>query len=291
MRRGFFKGIGVNILLLGMVSLLADISSEMMMPLLPMFIAALGGSALVIGLVGGFGDSITSLLQVFSGYWSDRYGRKKPFVFSGYAISAIAKLFLAISTIWQHVFITRSLDRAGKGLRTAPRDAIIADSTLTEVRGTAFGIHRAMDTAGAIVGSLLAFLLFWFLGLEFRAILLISAVIAFLALLPILRVREVKREPQKIGLGISFKALPRNLKWFVLIASIFALGNFTYMFFILRAQDFFTGVVSERAAAAIPILLYVLYNVVYALLSVQRACFLTGLGGAGFSCSVIYFSD
>ncbi len=268
MRRGFFKGIGVNILLLGMVSLLADISSEMMMPLLPMFIAALGGSALVIGLVGGFGDSITSLLQVFSGYWSDRYGRKKPFVFSGYAISAIAKLFLAISTIWQHVFITRSLDRAGKGLRTAPRDAIIADSTLTEVRGTAFGIHRAMDTAGAIVGSLLAFLLFWFLGLEFRAILLISAVIAFLALLPILRVREVKREPQKIGLGISFKALPRNLKWFVLIASIFALGNFTYMFFILRAQDFFTGVVSERAAAAIPILLYVLYNVVYALLSV-----------------------
>ena len=267
-KRGLFRGIGINILLLGIVSFLTDLSSEMMMPILPMFITALGGTAFVVGLIGGLGDSIASILKVFSGYWSDRYGRRKPFVFSGYAISSAAKLFLAFSTLWQHVLILRSVERVGKGLREAPRDAIIADSALTEVRGTAFGIHRAMDTAGAIGGSLLAFLLFWFLGLEFKAIILTCAIIAFFALIPFYRVREVKREPQEIGLSISFKALPRRLKGFVLIATIFALGEFTYMFFILRAQDFFTGVVSERAAFAIPILLYVLYNTVYALLSI-----------------------
>jgi len=268
MKRGLFRGIGINILLLGVVSFLTDLSSEMMMPILPMFITALGGTAFVVGLIGGLGDSIASILKVFSGYWSDRYGRRKPFVFSGYAVSSLAKLFLALSTIWQHVLITMSLERVGKGLRTAPRDAIIADSAATEVRGTAFGIHRAMDTAGAVGGSLLAFLLFWFLGLEFKTIILVCAIVAFSALIPFYRVREAKREPREIGLSIGFKGLPRRLKGFVLIATIFTLGNFTYMFFILRAQDFFTGVVSERAAFAIPILLYVLYNTVYALLSI-----------------------
>jgi MFS family permease len=268
MKRGLFRGIGINILLLGIVSFLTDLSSEMMMPILPMFITALGGTAFVVGLIGGLGDSIASILKVFSGYWSDRYGRRKPFVFSGYMVSSLAKLFLAFSTLWQHVLIFRSVERVGKGLRDAPRDAIIADSALTEVRGTAFGIHRAMDTAGAVGGSLLAFLLFWFLGLEFKTIILTCAIIAFFALIPLYRVREAKREPQEIGLSIGFKGLPRRLKGFVLIATIFTLGNFTYMFFILRAQDFFTGVVSERAAFAIPILLYVLYNTVYALLSI-----------------------
>jgi len=268
MKRGLFRGIGINILLLGIVSFLTDLSSEMMMPILPMFITALGGTAFVVGLIGGLGDSIASILKVFSGYWSDRYGRRKPFVFSGYTVSSLAKLFLAFSTLWQHVLIFRSVERVGKGLRDAPRDAIIADSALTEVRGTAFGIHRAMDTAGAVGGSLLAFLLFWFLGLEFKTIILVCAIIAFFALIPFYRVRETKREPQEIGLSIGFKGLPRRLKGFVLIATTFTLGNFTYMFFILRAQDFFTGVVSERAAFAIPILLYVLYNTVYALFSI-----------------------
>ena len=268
MKRRIFSGIGINILLLGLVSLLTDLSSEMMLPILPLFITALGGTAFIVGLIGGLGDSIASILKVFSGYWSDRYGKRKPLVFSGYGVSAVAKLFLALSTLWQHVLVVRSLERVGKGLRDAPRDAIIADSALTEVRGTAFGIHRAMDTTGAIGGSLLAFLLFWFLGLEFKTILLVCAVIAFFALIPFYRVREAKREPQGISLGISFRALPGKMRLFILIATIFAMGNFTYMFFILRAQDFFTLEVSERAAAAIPILLYVLYNTVYALSSV-----------------------
>src|SRR4030042_1603637 len=268
MKKGLFAGIGINILVLGIISFLTDVSSEMMLPILPMFIASLGGTALVVGLIGGLGESIASILKVFSGYWSNRYGRRKPFVFSGYVVSSVAKLFLAFSTLWQHVLIVRSVERIGKGLRDAPRDAIIADSSATQVRGTAFGIHRAMDTAGALLGSLLAFLLYWLLGLEFKTILLICAIVAFFALVPFYRVREVKREPQKVSLSISFKALPRELRWFVLIAAIYALGNFTYMFFVLRAQDFFkeTGVVSQPEAMAI--LLYVLYNTVYTLFSI-----------------------
>jgi MFS family permease len=268
MKRRLLSGIGINILLLGVVSLLTDVSSEMMMPILPMFITALGGTAFVVGLIGGLGDSIASILKVFSGYWSDRYGRRKPFVFSGYLVSAVSKLLLGLSTMWQHVLILRSTERVGKGVRDAPRDAIIADSSLNEVRGKAFGIHQAMDTTGAIGGSLLAFVLFWLLGLQFKTIILACAVIAFFALIPFYWVKEVRREPQKTSLGISFRTLPKDLKWFVLIASVFALGNFTYMFFILRAQDSFSGVFSERLAVGIPILLYVLYNVVYALFSI-----------------------
>jgi MFS family permease len=160
MRKRLFEGIGINVLLLGVVSLLADLSSEMMIPILPMYITTLGGSAFVVGLTGGLGDSISSMLKVFSGYWSDRTEKREPFVVIGYGASALAKLGLALSTAWQHIVIFRSAERTGKGLRDAPRDAVIADSTAPEVRGKAFGIHRAMDTTGAIGGSLSAFVLF-----------------------------------------------------------------------------------------------------------------------------------
>lgn len=130
-------------------------------------------------------------------------------------------MLLAFSLIWQHVFVLRSLERAGKGLRTAPRGAIIADSALA--RGKAFGIHRAMDTGGAILGSILAFALFWFFNLDFRTIFLIAAAIAFLALVPLLFVKERKREGGMQSMKISFKELPRSFHLFVIIAMIFAL--------------------------------------------------------------------
>jgi MFS family permease len=268
-KKRFFQGLGVNVFLLGLVSLLTDLSSEMVLPILPMFITTLGGTAFAVGLIGGLGDSVASALKVLSGYWSDRFGVRKPFVFWGYGISAVAKVSLGFSALWQHALISRSAERVGKGLREAPRDAIIADSVEGQVRGRAFGIHRAMDTTGAIGGSLLAFLLFWYFDLEFKVIILAGGVIAFAALVPFLRIAEVKREPQKNrGLGVSFRVLPRQLKWFVLIATVFALGNFTYMFYVLRAQDAFGGMVSEKSAVGIAILLYALYNLVYALLSI-----------------------
>lgn len=259
MKNGYLKGISVNILLLGIVSFLNDLSSEMIMPILPMFITALGGAGLVVGLIGGLRDSISSILKVLCGYWSDKTGKRKIFVSSGYLTSSVFKLFLAFSKTWQCILVFAGLERVGKGLRTAPRDAIIADS-MREERGKGFGIHRALDTSGAISGSIVVFLLFWFLGFNFKSIILIAAIIAFLSLIPLRFVKEEKRQPQAITLKIGLKNLPKSLKLFILISSIFTLANFSYMFFILRAQEFFTG----KLSVGVPIFLYILFNIFYA---------------------------
>ncbi len=263
MKNKYLKGISINIILLGIVSFLNDLSSEMIMPILPMFITALGGSGLVIGLIGGLRDSIASILKVFCGYFSDKTGKRKIFVFSGYLTSSFFKLFLAFSKTWQHILIFAGLERVGKGLRTAPRDAIIADSMPKE-RGKGFGIHRALDTFGAILGSIVVFLLFWFLGFGFNLIIFIAAIIALISLIPLHFVRERKKEPQKITLKISIKAFPQPLKLFIFISGIFALANFSYMFFILKAQEYFSG----KLSIGIPILLYVLFNIFYAVFAI-----------------------
>jgi MFS family permease len=268
MRKRLFAGIGTNILLLGMVSLLTDLSSEMMVSILPMYITSIGGTAFIVGLTGGLGDSISSLLKVFSGYWSDQTGRRKPFVFFGYSASAVAKLALAFSTTWGQILGFRAIERTGKGMRDAPRDAIIADSAAAEVRGRAFGIHRTMDTAGAIGGSLLALLLFWVFDLDFQTIILICAIVAFASLIPFVWVKDVRREPQKRSLGLNFRSLPKELKFFVFVATVFALGNFTSWFFVLRARDFFAETVSEDRAVVIAIALYCMFNIVYAAFSI-----------------------
>lgn len=263
MKNKYLKGISANILLLGIVSFLNDLSSEMIMPILPMFITALGGAGLIVGLIGGLRDSISSILKVFAGYWSDKSGKRKIFVSSGYLTSALFKLFLAFSKIWQHILVFASLERVGKGLRTAPRDAIIADSMPKE-RGKGFGIHRAMDTSGAVAGSIVVFLLFWFFGFNFKSIILVAAILAFLSLIPLYFVKEKKRESQDINLKIGLKNLPRPLKLFILVSSMFALANFSYMFFILKAQEFFTG----KLSIGIPILLYILFNIFYAIFAI-----------------------
>lgn len=253
-----------NVLLLGLVSFITDTSSEIIMPILPMFIATLGGAGLAVGLIGGLGDSLASIVNVFSGYWSDRLGKRKPFVILGYGLSAIMKLLFPFSRAWGYLLAFRVFERAGKGVRTAPRDAIIAESVKTEIRGKAFGIHRALDTSGAIVGSILAFILFWFLGLDFKSILLIAALMAFLSLPPLYFVEERKRKPAVREIKIGLSQLPSSLRFFILIATLFALANFTYMFYILRAQHYFEG----RLAIGIPILLYILFNFIYASLSI-----------------------
>ncbi|MFH1624830.1 MAG: MFS transporter [Pseudomonadota bacterium] len=261
--RYFKKGISRNVLLLGAVSFLNDLSSEMIIPILPLFISALGGAGLVVGLIGGLRDSVSSIIQVLSGYWSDRTAKRKIFVTSGYVTSSIFKLFLAFSTTWHHILIFAGLERVGKGLRRAPRDAIIADSMPHE-RGKGFGIHKALDTSGAISGTIVVFLLFWFLGFDFKSLILISAIIAFLSLIPLHFVRERKREPRQITLKIGLNSLPKPLKLFILISGIFALGNFSYMFFLLRVQESFAG----KLSVGIPILSYMIFNVFYAVFSI-----------------------
>jgi len=267
MNKGLLRDMSFNIILLGIVSFIADTSSDMMWPILPMFITSIGGTGLAVGLIGGLAESVASILKVFSGYWSDKFGRRKPFVALGYTISSISKLFFPFISAWPHLLLLKPLERFGKGLRTAPRDGIIADSVATGVRGRDFGIHRAMDTSGAILGSIVAFILFWFLGLEFKIIFLIAAGIAFLALPPLTFVKEVKTKPKHVSLRISLEGLEKPLKLFILVATIFAVGNFSYMFFILKAQKAFQQLFPE-IANAMPILLYALFNMSYALLSI-----------------------
>lgn len=254
-------GLGVNILLLGIVSFLNDVSSEMVMPILPMFIKSLGGAGIAVGLAGGFRDSIPSILNVLAGYWSDRTGKRKIFVTAGYLVSSVFKLFLTLSGTWHQAVIFSSLERTGKGLRTAARDALIAESAGAQ-RGKGFGIHRAFDTAGAILGSIIAFVLSGVFGLDFKLVILIAGVIAFVSLVPLRFVKEGKgplRSPNTAQ-KVSLRELPPALKLFIVAAGVFALANFSYMFFILRAQQFFT----DRSSVGAPILLYILFNIFYA---------------------------
>jgi MFS family permease len=250
-----------NILLLGFVSLLNDISSEIIQPILPLFIASLGGGSMAVGLIGGISDGLPSLLKVLAGYWSDRLGKRKPLVVAGYALSTVGKLFLPAATTWQQVFLLKTLERSGKGVRSAPRDAMISESAVEGRRGRGFGLHRAMDSTGAVIGSILAYLL-WQNGMSYSSIFMVAGVLSVLALLPFYRVKESFRAPS-CTVKLKLSDLSPELRRFLFIAGLFALGNFSYMFFMLRAQGLFSG----AEAVAAPLLLYALFNLVYALLA------------------------
>jgi len=250
-----------NILLLGAASLITDLSSDMIMPLLPLFIASLGGGGMVVGLAGGLGDSLSSLLKVVSGRISDVIGRRKLLVVLGYSSSALAKVFFPFAQSGYDVVIIRFFERMGKGIRTAPRDALVAAYSTKSIRGKYFGIHRAMDTTGAVLGSVLALLLFWIFGFSMRTILLVAAIIGFFALLPLYFVEDVKTSPSSGSWRLTFTGLSPQLKRLILATTLFALGNFSNMFFVLRASTLF----SDRLAIAVPIALYILFETVHAL--------------------------
>lgn len=209
-----------NIYLLGLVSLLNDASSEIIQPILPLFIASLGAGGLAIGLIGGLADGLPSLLKLLSGYWSDMMKRRKPLVAAGYTLSAAGKLLLALSSSWQQVFLLKTIERSGKGIRSAPRDAIIAESASREGRGRGFGVHRALDSFGAVVGSAVAYLL-WQAGMDFRTIFLVAGLVAFFALLPLVPVRERRRPPASC-IRPHLSSLSPDLAPFVGVASLFA---------------------------------------------------------------------
>jgi MFS family permease len=253
-------GLGLNIIVLGVASMLTDISTEMIFPLFPLFtVEVLGASAAAIGLIEGIAESTASLLKVASGWWSDKIRRRKPIVVAGYGLSTIVKPALAAATSWPHALVVRFADRVGKGVRTSPRDALIADSTRKKVRGKAFGLHRALDTVGAVVGPAIAFLLLPLLG--YRWVFLIAAIPAIIAVLVlVLFVKEVKKGhkiSRPVIKGVSFSP---EFKFYLAIAAIFALGNFSWAFFILAAKNL--GIAAEYT-----ILLYMFSNLIYALAS------------------------
>ncbi len=263
---------GKNILLLGLVSFLNDISSEIIQPVLPLFLSSLGGGSLAVGLVGGFSEGLPSLIKLLSGCWSDRIGRRRPLVVGGYALSALSKVLLAGASSWLAVFLLKSLERCGKGLRSAPRDAMISESASADARGRGFGLHRAMDSAGAVIGSLLAYSL-WQMGLSYSSIFLVAGALALLALLPFVKVKE-SYSASKCDYSWRLSQFPPELCRFLAIACLFALGNFSYMFFILRAQ----GILSGSQAAASAILLYALFNLTYALLALPAGIWSDRIG-------------
>jgi MFS family permease len=250
-----------NILLLGFVSLLNDISSEIIQPILPLFISSLGGGGMAVGLIGGVSDGLPSILKVLAGYVSDRLGRRKPLVIAGYALSAAGKLLLPAASSWLQVFLLKVLERTGKGVRSAPRDAMISESTPEKTRGRGFGLHRSMDSTGAVIGSIMAYL-FWRDGMSYNTIFLVAGVLSVAALLPFWRVRESFAVPS-CNIRLRLSDLSPELRRFLGIASLFSLGNFSYMFFILRTQALFSGAL----AVAAPLLLYAFFNLVYAALA------------------------
>ena len=260
------KGVGANVAILGLVSLFTDLGSQMVFPLIPLFLSTtLGASMVVVGLIEGSAETVASLLKVFSGYWSDKIKRRKPFVLAGYGLSSLSKPLFAFADTWQGVLGIRIVERVGKGIRSAPRDAIIAESCADDVRGKAYGIHRAMDGMGSILGAVLAFFLLFSLG--YRDIFLLAAVPSLIAVLLIIFVKEKnKKAPSPIidtkkSIRISFKELTPQLKYFTIVATIFALGNFGYAFLMLRALNI--GLSDHTA-----LLLYIIFYIVYTIFTI-----------------------
>jgi MFS family permease len=225
---------------LGLVSLLTDASSEMIIPLLPVFLVSLGAGPAALGFIEGWADATSAVLKLVSGGLADRVKRRKPLVLLGYGVSSVMRPLIAIAQSASHVFAIRFVDRLGKGMRTSPRDAIVADVTPTDQRGRAFGFHRAMDHLGAVVGPLIAWLLLKQAGLPLRATFACSAIPAALALLMLFFfVKEPDREaPIKSSERLSLR-LPRvpQFRRFLAAEFLFALGGSTDAFLLLRANE------------------------------------------------------
>lgn len=245
-----------NIKRLGASSLFNDIGSEMITPLLPFYVTALGGTGLAIGALSGLREGLSSLFKILGGWASDRKGKRKGFIFLGYLISVISRFLLFIAKSWGWVIGFVSLERFGK-LRDGPRDAIIAQST--KKRGHGFGFHQMMDNVGGILGTLMVILLFWKLDLGIKSIIFIAALISSISLIPLFFVKEPKYKIVKKSLFKGVKKLNNKLKYFIFVTSIFTLANFgLYMFLILLAREITNSIV-------IPLILYALFSLIYAI--------------------------
>lgn len=233
-----FAGISLNVLVLGLVSFLTDVSSEMIYPLLPLFLTrVLGAGPAFLGVIEGVAESTAALLKLFSGIVSDRVRRRKGLVLAGYSLSSIARPLVAAATSPVAVLAIRFADRVGKGLRTSPRDALIADSTDPTARGKAYGFHRAMDNGGALVGPLAATALMTLFAEDLRTVFWLAAIPGFLAVLLIVTsVRETAR--QQASNGSFFRYVPRGrLRRYLIVLFIFTLGNSSDAFLLLRAGE------------------------------------------------------
>jgi MFS family permease len=249
-------GVGRNVLALAAVSFFTDVSSEMIYPLIPVFLSTvLHASASAVGVVEGAAESTAALLKLVSGWWSDRVQRRKPLVVAGYALASLVRPLIAVAQTVGQVVAIRVSDRVGKGIRTSPRDALIADSVDASIRGRAFGLHRAADHAGAVVGPLVAFAVLRWEGVPLRHVFWLAAIPGVIAVLVlVMAVREVPREvaapavppalPTPHGLLAPFgvrrpsgEPLGRRFWAYLAVIFVFTLGNSTDAFLLLRATQ------------------------------------------------------
>ncbi|HEX3251907.1 MAG TPA: MFS transporter [Pyrinomonadaceae bacterium] len=244
-----YRGLPRNVVAIGLVSLLNDASSEIIYPLLPVFLtASLGASARAIGIIEGLAESIASLLKLFAGYLSDRLAKRKFLVVAGYSLASIVRPLLAFAHTWTQVLAIRLTDRVGKGIRTAPRDAMIADTVSVEQRGLAFGFHRAMDHGGAVIGPLAGYaLVLIFVAKasspttgEFSKIFLAASVPALIAVLVaifFMRESPVHAAAASQVTSLSLRGFDSNFKRFLVVLALFTLSNSSDSFLILRATQ------------------------------------------------------
>lgn len=248
-----------EVYVLGTVSLFTDIASEMVYPLLPLFLTGvLGASTTVVGLIEGIAEATSSLFKVIGGRVSDRMAARKPLILLGYGFPALLRPVLALAMAPWQVLTYRFLDRVGKGLRTAPRDALIAEVANQDSYGRAYGLHRAMDSLGATLGPLLAFLLLPLL--DFRGVFWVSAIPAILATLVILFFLKEKRGRARPLPPLRLSAFSPQYRWFLLVTGVATLGLSSNAFLILRLNDLGLG-------AAQATLVYTVYNLLYALIA------------------------
>jgi len=256
-----------NVILLGLVSFFSDISAEMVYPIIPLYLTStFGATPILIGLIEGVAESLASLLKVFSGYVTDKWGKKKPIAFVGYAAGLVYKVALIIAGSWGGVLGARVIDRVGKGIRTAPRDVMVCDSADENNLGKAFGIHKALDMAGSAIGIFISFLLLENSGknIAYKELFTISIIPAILGLFMFFFVKEKrthsamnKREP----FWQNMKKLDGQLKLYLLVAFMFTIGNSSNAFLLLRAKS--VGFDDKNV-----ILLYFIFNLTASILSI-----------------------
>lgn len=262
------KALNPTIKKLGAISFFADVASEMLYPITPIFLTSvLGSSMIYLGLIEGIAEALASLLKTYSGNWSDRILKRKPFVIVGYLLGAVAKPLIGLSANWLHVLVARGVDRVGKGLRSAPRDALIADAVTPDKRGEAFGWHRSMDTLGAALGPLLTVTLISSSHTNLRNLYFIAFLPGLISVLIALSIKDINIAVKRDT--IQDKKNQINWKWsqfgtpfrsYLLAWTVFSLVNSSDVFLIMKAKNM--GFTISQV-----VLLYCAYNITYALSS------------------------
>ncbi len=262
MLQRYFAGLSRNTFLLAFASFFADISTEMLYPVLPVFLTqTLKASGSIVGLVDGFAQATQNIVQGFAGALSDKLQRRKSVALVGYFLAALGKPLMGISTVWEGVFVARLLDRFGTGVRSAPRDALIASSVEERNRGRAFGLEGVGDNAGAFIGPLLAAFFLYSFGVDIRIIFYVALVPGLLAFLMVLFVSERPISvAAKSKIGVGLRRFPKQYWSYLLATALFGIGNSSNAFLILQTQ-------AIGASLETTILIYAAFNLVAAITS------------------------